>query len=455
MGIPIGKLALYSATGGLHPSLTLPVSLDVGTDNRQLLGDPLYIGYRSRRLRGPAYDELVEAFVEGVAETWPGCVIQWEDFKGPNALRILDHFRDRVPSFNDDVQGTAAVALAGIYSAARLLGRGTCPSCASCWPVRVRPASASLACCTSPSSIQGCRRSRRVARSALLDSRGLVHGGRDDLDEFKRDVAVPVDAVARLGLTLEGDDHHRLSEVIRAVRPDVLIGTTGQPGSFDGEVIRRAVRGRRAAGRLRPLEPVHGSRPRPRTSSAWSEGRVIVATGSPFPARDLGGPGAARRPGQQRLHLPRRRPRRRRRRGAHHHRAHVPGGRPGRWPRRSATTASPRARLYPPIEALADISRQVALAVAGGGRARQASAGIGPGWTCRPSSTRRCGIPTTCPTSVRAPRSTATSSTPPTRPSGCRADGEVIIRYVASVSRRRRGRATSRPRRRPLSAHAR
>ncbi|HZW02277.1 MAG TPA: oxaloacetate-decarboxylating malate dehydrogenase, partial [Candidatus Deferrimicrobium sp.] len=94
MGIPVGKLALYSATSGLHPSLTLPVSLDVGTDNRQLLADPLYLGYRARRLRGHAYHELVEAFVRGVQQVWPGCIIQWEDFKGPNALRILDHFRD-------------------------------------------------------------------------------------------------------------------------------------------------------------------------------------------------------------------------------------------------------------------------------------------------------------------------------------------------------------------------
>src|SRR3954471_15288113 len=122
MAIPIGKLALYTAASGIHPALTLPVSLDVGTDNPLLLADPLYLGHRAPRLRGAAYDELVEAFVGGVAERWPGCVIQWEDFKQHNALRLLDRYRDRICSFNDDVQGTAAVVLGGILVAMRLRG---------------------------------------------------------------------------------------------------------------------------------------------------------------------------------------------------------------------------------------------------------------------------------------------------------------------------------------------
>jgi malate dehydrogenase (oxaloacetate-decarboxylating) len=281
MGIPIGKLALYSATSGLHPSLTLPVSLDVGTDNRTLLNDPLYMGYRARRLRGAAYQELVEAFVSGVSEVWPGCIIQWEDFKGPNALRILDRFRDRVPSFNDDVQGTAAVTVAGILAASRLLQRDI-------GDLRFVMAGAGAA------GVGIARLLRRALESAgvdadridsmisVLDSRGLVHSGRTDLDEFKREIATPEEALSGLGLELEGNEHASLQEVITAVKPDILIGTTGKPGSFDESTIRAL-----AAGTDRPIvfalsNPSSRVEAEPEDILAWSDGRAIIATGSPF-----------------------------------------------------------------------------------------------------------------------------------------------------------------------------
>ena len=362
MGIPIGKLALYSACGGFHPSLTLPVSLDVGTDNKTLLKDPLYMGYRARRLRGAPYRELIEAFVRGVEEVWPGCVIQWEDFKGSNALRILGHFRNRVPSFNDDVQGTAAVTVAGIYAAAKRLGKPITE-------LRFVLAGAGAAGIGITRLLkralehEGLPRSEIASRVALLDSRGLVHDGRADLDEFKREVAVSADRVHKLGLTLEGDDHKRLTEVIRAVKPDVLIGTTGQPGSFDQHVIgtlAEAVEQPVVFALSNPSSRVEAT---PADILSWSDGRAIVATGSPFapvswkgaprpvgqannvfifPGVGVGAVVAETRRITEEMFL----------KAAHALFAQVSD-------ERLAAGA-----LYPPVESLADISREVAIAVA-------------------------------------------------------------------------------------------
>jgi malic enzyme len=281
MGIPIGKLALYSAASGLHPSMTLPVSLDVGTDNRQLLADPLYLGYRARRLRGGAYQELVEAFVRGVQQVWPGCLIQWEDFKGPNALRILDHFREEVPSFNDDVQGTAAVVLAGLYAAARAAGR----SLADLRFVLAGSGAAGIGIARLlhlALAEAGLAHDEAAARIALLDSQGLVHAGRNDVDEFKRAFAVGGQAVRDMGFACDSESRPCLEEVVRACRPDVLIGTTGQPGSF-GEAVIRAM----ADGVERPVvfalsNPSSRVEASPVDILAWSDGRALVATGSPF-----------------------------------------------------------------------------------------------------------------------------------------------------------------------------
>jgi malate dehydrogenase (oxaloacetate-decarboxylating) len=281
MGIPIGKLALYSAAGGVHPSLTLPVSLDVGTDNRQLLADPLYLGYRARRLRGAAYQELVEAFVRGVQQVWPGCLIQWEDFKGPNALRILDLFRDEVPSFNDDVQGTAAVVLAGLLGAARSMGRPLAD-------LRFLLAGSGAAgigiarLLRTALAEEGLGEAQVRERLALVDSRGLVHAGRTDIDEFKRDLALPSETLHGMGLGPGDPGLASLEDVVRAFRPDVLIGTTGEAGSFDEGVVRAM-----ADASPRPVvfalsNPSSRVEALPADILAWSEGRAVIATGSPF-----------------------------------------------------------------------------------------------------------------------------------------------------------------------------
>ncbi|MEO7664463.1 MAG: NAD-dependent malic enzyme [Candidatus Limnocylindrales bacterium] len=291
MAIPIGKLALYTAACGIHPVLTLPVSLDVGTDNQALLDDRLYLGYRAPRLRGAAYDEFVEAFVMGVHEVWPGCLIQFEDFKQHNALRILERYRGRLPCFNDDIQGTAAVVLGGILAALRHLGS----SLAEQRIVLVGAGAAGT----------GIARLLRLAMAAdgmtpeqvrgaiaLVDTRGLVHAGRDDLAGEKAELAMPLRIAAASGLEVGDagrDPNPGLLDVVTRLRPTILIGTTGHAGSFSEPVLRAM-----AAGTPRPIilplsNPTANTEAVPADVLAWSDGRAIVATGSPFPPVAIGG----------------------------------------------------------------------------------------------------------------------------------------------------------------------
>jgi malate dehydrogenase (oxaloacetate-decarboxylating) len=286
MAIPIGKLALYTGACGIHPAVTLPVSLDVGTDNPALLEDPLYIGHREPRLRGAEYDALVDAFVRGVQEVWPACVIQWEDFKHYNALRILDRYRDVVPSFNDDVQGTAATVLAGILAGLRRLEQ---PLAAQ----RIVLVGAGAAGIGIGRLLRAAMREEGMSdaeiglRLVLVDSRGLVHGTRADLDETKRSLAVAPEAALAHGLDLTAVS--TLSDVVDRVRPTILVGTTGVAGSFTEPVVRTM-----AGGCARPIifplsNPTANTEARPADLLAWTDGRAIVATGSPFAPVDHDG----------------------------------------------------------------------------------------------------------------------------------------------------------------------
>jgi malate dehydrogenase (oxaloacetate-decarboxylating) len=286
MGIPIGKLALYSAAAGIHPGLTLPVSLDVGTDREELLADPLYVGWRHPRLRGVAYDEVVEAFVAGVREVHPRAVLQWEDFKQHNAIRLLERYRNWVCSFNDDIQGTAAIAVAAILTALKATGQSL--------------ATARVVLAGAGAAGTGIARLLRVAMIddgvseadaaesiAVLDSHGLLVEGRDQLDEDKRDATLPAALVAGMGL--DPATHLDLETVVRAFQPNVLLGTTGLAGAFTEPIIRAM-----AAGADRPIimplsNPTANTEARPSDVYAWTDGRALVATGSPFPPVELGG----------------------------------------------------------------------------------------------------------------------------------------------------------------------
>jgi malic enzyme len=288
MGIPVGKLALYSAGAGIHPSLTLPVSLDVGTNNPDLLDDLLYLGYRQPRLRGASYDEFIEAFVEAVLEVFPRAVLQWEDLKQHNAIRILDRYRHRITSFNDDIQGTSSVALGGILAALRGSGRSLSDQ-------RVVFLGAGAA------GIGIARLVRRamqregtppdVIRRAIvmLDSRGLVFEGRPTLDEDKREFALGPDEMASFGFGIGPEAEYRLESVIAGVRPTVLIGTTATPGTFTQAAVREMARHADVPIIMPMSNPTASSEAAPIDLLRWTDGRALVATGSPFEPVEHGG----------------------------------------------------------------------------------------------------------------------------------------------------------------------
>jgi malic enzyme len=289
MAIPIGKLALYTAASGIHPALTLPVSLDVGTDNPLLLADSLYVGHRAPRLRGAAYDELVEEFVDAVAARWPGCVLQWEDFKGPNALRLLDRYRDRICSFNDDVQGTAAVVLGGLLAAMRL--RGERLGDQRLVIAGAGAAGIGIARLVRLAMVQeGASEAEARLAVAVTDSRGLVHDARTALDDDKRSVARPSATLSDEGFAPSSPSRPpTLADVVRVLRPTVLLGATGMPGTFDEPLVRSLTE--RA---LRPIvmplsNPTTACEATPADILRWSDGHALVATGSPFAALELDG----------------------------------------------------------------------------------------------------------------------------------------------------------------------
>ncbi|HEX9634986.1 MAG TPA: NAD-dependent malic enzyme [Candidatus Limnocylindria bacterium] len=282
MGIPVGKLAIYSAAAGIHPASTLPVSLDVGTDHPGLLADPLYVGHRAPRLRGASYEELVERFVEAVMAVFPRALLQWEDFKGPNALRLLARYRHRLASFNDDIQGTGATVLAGVLAASRLLelpvGR-----------LRFLVVGAGAAGIGIARMLGHALAEAGTAPKdaiAMIDREGLIHTGRAlsvEKAEFALDpAALPAELIAAGGRV-------ELAAAIDAWRPHVLIGTTAVEGRFDEPTIRALANVTQRPVVMALSNPITASEVTPADVFAWSEGRAVVATGSPFAPVLVGG----------------------------------------------------------------------------------------------------------------------------------------------------------------------
>ena len=292
MAIPVGKLALYTAAAGIHPAHTLPISLDVGTDRRELLDDPLYVGHRAPRLRGPAYDAVVEAFVEAVARVFPAAIVQWEDFKGHNAVRVLATYRRRQPSFNDDIQGTGAVVLAGLLAARREHGGLISDRFMF---IGAGGASIGIAALLQRELVaEGMDPLAAAAAMVMFDSHGLVHTDRPDLPDDQRPFAIDPAPLIAAGLSpSELDDP---VAVARITASTVLIGASACSGAFSEALVREVGRNDPAPIVLPLSNPGACAEARPEDILAWTDGRALVAAGGP--SRDVAGPAGVRVIGQ-------------------------------------------------------------------------------------------------------------------------------------------------------------
>jgi malic enzyme len=279
MGIPIGKLALYVAGAGIHPSKALPISLDVGTDNAALLEDPFYIGYPKRRLRGEAYAAFMEAFVEGVREVFPNAVVQWEDFQKRQAFGLLANYHKRLPCFNDDIQGTAAVVVAGVLAGLRITGQSLAEQ-------RFVYIGAGEACSGTRDLLCTAMRAEGVSEEAiarahlLFDSKGLIREDGKPRDPHKAALAATHSTLSHYGIDALADP--RPEDVIRLVKPTVLIGATARAGVFTKAMLEEM-----AQHVERPIifplsNPTSQAECTPSEALEWTGGRAVVATGSPF-----------------------------------------------------------------------------------------------------------------------------------------------------------------------------
>lgn len=281
MGIPIGKLALYTACAGIHPQACLPVLLDVGTDNEERLHDPVYIGWRHQRVRGDEYDDFVQAFIDAVVERWPHVLLQWEDFAGANAGRLLERYRDRLCSFNDDIQGTAAVAVATLMAASNVTGTKLRDQRI----VLFGAGSAGLGIASfllEAMKNEGLSEAEARGRLFAVDKDGLLVEGMPGIRPTQQRFAQPRSVAASWKPAASG--HIGLFEVVTNAKPTTLIGVSGQAGAFTEEIIR-AMASHVERPVIFPLSnPTSRSEAAPADLVRWSDGRAVIGTGSPFGA---------------------------------------------------------------------------------------------------------------------------------------------------------------------------
>lgn len=276
MGIPVGKLSLYTACAGIHPRLCLPVTLDVGCNNEDVRNDPFYVGLRQARVTGAAYDEFIEEFMSAVQEVFPGCVVQFEDFANHNAFRLLEKYRDRVPSFNDDIQGTAAVALAGIFSALRITGQPL--TAQRVLFLGAGEAATGIADLIASAMVaQGLPLAEARRTCWLVDSKGLVVNSRRDLAHHKLNYA---------------HDHAPIGDFLSAIKdikPTAIIGVAAVGGTFTREIIEEMSRLNERPIIFALSNPTSQAECTAEQAYRFSKGKALFACGSPFDPVTLDG----------------------------------------------------------------------------------------------------------------------------------------------------------------------
>src|SRR5580693_4588480 len=284
MGIPIGKLSLYTLIGGIDPARTLPIVLDVGTDNVELLDDPQYLGWKHRRIDDEDYYAFIDKFVTAVHAQLPNVLLQWEDFATAHALPILDRYRDQLLTFNDDIQGTAAVVVAALSAGAGATGSRPREQTV----VMLGAGSAGIGVCEQivrSMVADGLSEGEARARVYVVDVRGLLTAGRTDLSPAQRRLAQPAGQVP----AGPGGEPATFASVVAAVRPTALIGLSTATGAFTADIVKQM-----AAHAQRPIimplsNPTSRSEARPQDLADWTGGRALVATGSPFPPMNVNG----------------------------------------------------------------------------------------------------------------------------------------------------------------------
>ena len=276
MGIPVGKLSLYTACGGVPPTQTLPITLDFGTNNETLLNDPLYLGIRHRRLKGPEYDALLDEFIAAVQALFPKALIQFEDFANQNAFRLLTRYGNRACCFNDDIQGTASVTLAALLSAGRITGKPLGDSTLLFHGAGEAAVGIADLVVTAMIS-EGLSRQDAMSRCWFVDSKGLVEKSRGGLQEHKRPYAHAHKPLKDL------------ASAVSALRPTALIGVSGQPAQFTKAIVEEMSRLNKRPVIFALSNPTANSECTAEQAYGWSEGRAIFASGSPFDPVKLNG----------------------------------------------------------------------------------------------------------------------------------------------------------------------